>query len=177
VRELKPAPIKLQWLAACSHCGVERLSGEAKTFCCNSGNNIVPPLKPLPAEVAELAAEHPATCATCRAVSTASSCLASSALRTAGLQWKAGRSPSLQGRTYHRLMPASTHDHPIHWVLYDETDRYRKGAECDVPPPWIDLFRDAVARENPIFQGFEEFRDQEDHEDHVLEIRCAIYLS
>jgi hypothetical protein len=39
------------WLAPCPHCGVQLLSSEAKTFCCNGGKRILPRLKPLPVSI------------------------------------------------------------------------------------------------------------------------------
>lgn len=59
------------------------------------------------------------------------------------------------GRTYHRILPSEDGSHAIRWFLFDAQAMFTSAAERQVPPEWVRVVRDVVARVNPYFQSLE----------------------
>lgn len=142
------------WHYTCPHCNALLLSGEKKSFCCNNGKTIVPPLPPLPPNIQNLATNPNVRDA--RNVSAFSRRLNNLFAFTAigatqgFFHFSSGLSSvAITGRTYHRIFDVADGSHSIHWYLYDENERHMRGDSFNVPREWVDTVKRDLDLWNP----------------------------
>ncbi|KAL0578111.1 hypothetical protein V5O48_003890 [Marasmius crinis-equi] len=77
----------------------------------------------------------------------------------------------LTGQTYHCILPSGVPQHPIHWMLYGETDRPTYNVnKYHVPSGIVTMFRDLLVEENLLYVGLEIYCQRVDQHDKVLEL-------
>ena len=116
------------WDHSCQYCGALLLKGEERTFCCNNGQRIVPPLPPLPTNISNLISNHNAArriSACSRRLNNLFSFTAIGATNGFAHFRSGPASVAITGRTYHRILDVATPNHSLHWFLYDERERER----------------------------------------------------
>ena len=68
-------------------------------------------------------------------------------------------SVSITGCTYHRMLDAQTPNHSLHWFLYDESERVRRGEQWDVPVQWVRAMKETLDDINPYIWNLHQFTD------------------
>ncbi|KLO16110.1 hypothetical protein SCHPADRAFT_229625 [Schizopora paradoxa] len=148
------------WNRNCGRCGAQLMRGERTEFCCASGKHLIPPLPPLPTGLARLA-DNPRIADALSSKSRSLNYLFNfTAIGVTGGYTHFKQHPSsvsMTGRTYHRMLDATTPDHSIHWFLYDEQHRNSRATEYEVPSHWVQAVRQDLQRVNPYVHHLRNF--------------------
>ncbi|KAF8143487.1 hypothetical protein K438DRAFT_1633431 [Mycena galopus ATCC 62051] len=138
----------------CRTCGVILLTGESSGFCCGPNGARFKDVKPLPALPPEFNSfiNDPRISHSSRILNLV---LSFASLETTHPFPEISGPPSflaIQGRVYHRVRP-SHENSAVRWLLYDgfmNTLPPHTGWASTIPPEWIDTFKAALLRVNPL---------------------------
>jgi len=64
---------------------------------------------------------------------------------------------AITGRTYHRIFPTSTPNHPAHWFLYDPASRESEARQRSVPLGILHSVRTDLEEVNPLYHAYHNF--------------------
>ena len=158
------------WNHTCHFCQAPLLTTETEEFCCNKGKHVVPPLPPLPPYIASLTS-HRLLSSLSRRLNNLF-CFTAIGVSGGFEHFDSGQpTVAITGRVYHRIFDVSRPSHSIHWFLYDEHDRERKGQEWNVHPAWTQGVRADLTMVNPYVSHLRQFADAYHEEDSaVLEL-------
>lgn len=161
------------WDRRCNFCNALLLRGEDYDWCCHRGLWRIPPLPPLPPNVAVLLADLNES----KDISTLSRRLNNlfcfTAIGASGgfTHFETGRSTvSITGRMYHRLYDINDTSHSIRWFIYDAAERFNHGLRFDVPSRWINAVAADLNHINPYVHHLQRFRDVTDSGPSALEL-------
>lgn len=157
LNERSLAPLNFSWDRICPHCSVVLLTGESSKFCCNDGKRIVPALPPYPTEISNIF-DNPNISILSRKLNTLFS-FTSIGVQGKFIQIPAPSSVCITGRTYHRVLPANTPNHSIHWYLYDEQERYLSAQGLGISNEWISSVQNMLSRVNPYVHSLRMLKD------------------
>jgi hypothetical protein len=160
-----------EWDYTCPSCNACLLHGEKKSFCCNDGKWVIPPLPPLPPRLSLLLSDRQFSQNISSRSRRLNNLFAFTAIgATNGFTtFKTGVSTvSITGRTYHRLFDINDPTHSLHWFLYDEHERDLHGSEFNVPLNWIHALRDDLFDHNPYVRHLKQFHGIPDTETTAL---------
>jgi hypothetical protein len=149
------------------------MKGEGNDWCCSGGKSVVPPLPPLPANMAVMLQNHELSkdiSALSRRLNNLFSFTAIGA--TGGFTQFATGPPSVSitGRTYHRLYDVADARHSLHWYLYDELERDQRAQQLNVPWHWIQAVKMDLERVNPYIDHLHQFNAVDDLQPHAIEL-------
>ena len=127
------------WRRSCDKCGAHLLDGEDRSFCCNNGKWIAPPLPPLPTNLTNVVNNSPTKTELSSRSRALNNLFCFTAIgSTQGFQrFDTGpASVAITGRTYHRVFDAADRSQALNWFLYDSQERERHGTQYNVPNDW-----------------------------------------
>ena len=145
-------PIRHQWNRNCNHCNVPLLTTETNSVCCSAGRKILNKLPPLPNPLQAIF-QLPDFSHKSRQLNSLFS-FSSIGVDGSFVNFPNGvSSVVLQGRTYHRIIPATTVTSPLRWFLYDSNGRLDAANRQFLSPALIRSVLDSLNPINPFIHS------------------------
>ena len=164
-------PIRHQWNRNCNHCHVPLLTTEVPTICCSAGQKHINMLPPLPIPLQTIF-DQPDFSHKSRQINSLFS-FSSIGVDGSFINFPNGvSSVVLQGRTYHRIIPANTLTSPLRWFLYDSNARLDAAVTQSVSPVLISSILHSLNTINPFIHSLRRLA-QTANVNAVLELNAA----
>jgi hypothetical protein len=82
------------------------------------------------------------------------------------------------GRTYHRLIPADSGEHPLRWLIYDMSMLHSQGEKLELSQEWISAALAGLQRVNPFISKLANLAvESEDHSQLALHLDLPSSIS
>ena len=145
-------PIRHQWNRNCNHCHVSLLTTEITNICCLGGQKHINLLPPLPNPL-QTVFDQPDFSHKSRQLNSLFS-FSSIGVDGSFINFPNGvSSVVLQGRTYHRIIPANTLTSPLRWFLYDSNERLDAAIRQSLSPALISSILESLSTVNPFIHS------------------------
>ena len=69
------------------------------------------------------------------------------------------------------MLDVQTPNHSLHWFLYDESERVRRGEQWDVPVQWVRAMKETPDDINPYVRNLHQFTDISRYTSTALKLR------
>ena len=145
-------PIRHQWNRNCNNCHVPLLTTEVTNICCLGGQKHINMLPPLPNSLQAIF-DQPDFSHKSRQLNSLFS-FSSIGVDGSFVNFPNGvSSVVLQGRTYHRIIPANTISSPLRWFLYDSNERLDAAIRQSLSPVLIGSVLESLSTVNPFIHS------------------------
>ena len=147
-------PIRHQWNRNCNNCHVPLLTTEVTNICCLGGQKHINMLPPLPNSLQAIF-DQPDFSHKSRQLNSLFS-FSSIGVDGSFINFPNGvSSVVLQGRTYHRIIPANTLTSPLRWILYDSNARLDAAIRQFISPELITSVLESLSTINPFIHSLQ----------------------